>query len=52
MNIDAIKPLIQVCIPLKLKNGEELSARYIFTYRWRDNKWLISSHHSLLPPMD
>ncbi|WCR57871.1 SgcJ/EcaC family oxidoreductase [Wolbachia endosymbiont of Ctenocephalides felis wCfeJ] len=34
----------------KLKDGKELSARYTFTYRWDKNKWLISSHHSSLPP--
>ncbi|QOD38839.1 SgcJ/EcaC family oxidoreductase [Candidatus Wolbachia massiliensis] len=36
----------------KLKDGEELRARYTFTYRWGNNKWLISSHHSSLPPQD
>ncbi|WP_395462834.1 SgcJ/EcaC family oxidoreductase [Wolbachia endosymbiont of Cantharis cryptica] len=34
----------------KLKDGKELRARYTFTYRWNNNKWLISSHHSSLPP--
>ncbi|MDR2831522.1 MAG: SgcJ/EcaC family oxidoreductase [Rickettsiales bacterium] len=34
------------------KGGKELRARYTFTYRWDNNRWLISSHHSSLPPED
>ncbi|WP_166363030.1 SgcJ/EcaC family oxidoreductase [Pseudomonas akapageensis] len=30
--------------------GEEVKARYSFTYRWDGAKWLISSHHSSLLP--
>lgn len=28
----------------------EVSARYTFTYTWKDNEWKISSHHSSAMP--
>lgn len=30
--------------------GEEVKARYSFTYRWDGSTWLITSHHSSLVP--
>jgi hypothetical protein len=32
------------------KTGEEVSARYSFTYRWNGSEWLITSHHSSSMP--
>lgn len=30
--------------------GQEIEARYTFTYRWTGQEWLISSHHSSILP--
>lgn len=33
------------------KTGQMIPARYVFTYRWDGERWLITSHHSsVLPP--
>lgn len=35
---------------LSFEDGSKVAARYTFTYRWHDGKWLISSHHSSRKP--
>lgn len=30
--------------------GEEVKARYTYTYKWEGGKWLITSHHSSVVP--
>ncbi|RJR47251.1 MAG: DUF4440 domain-containing protein [Desulfobacteraceae bacterium] len=32
------------------KTGEQVRARYSYTYRWDGSRWLITSHHSSLMP--
>jgi len=32
------------------KTGEQVSARYSYTYSWDGSKWLITSHHSSAMP--
>jgi len=32
------------------KTGEQVKARYTFTYKWDGNQWLITSHHSSAMP--
>ena len=34
------------------KTGAVVKARYTFTYRFNNNKWLITSHHSSRMPED
>lgn len=31
-------------------SGNEAHARYTYTYKWENNQWLITSHHSSLVP--
>jgi hypothetical protein len=50
INIGCNKAIDTGLYTFRLKDGKELRARYTFTYRWNKNKWLISSHHSSLPP--
>lgn len=50
INIGCNKAVDTGLYTFRLKDGKELRARYTFTYRWDRNKWLISSHHSSLPP--
>ena len=33
-----------------LKDGRKVKARYTFTYRYADNRWKITSHHSSVLP--
>jgi uncharacterized protein (TIGR02246 family) len=32
------------------KNGNKVSGRYSYTYRWDGTQWLITSHHSSVMP--
>ncbi|MGL9688834.1 MAG: SgcJ/EcaC family oxidoreductase [Wolbachia sp.] len=50
INIGCNKAVDTGLYTFSLKDEKELRARYTFTYRWDKNKWLISSHHSSLPP--
>lgn len=34
------------------RSGKEAHARYTYTYKWENGKWLITSHHSSLVPQE
>jgi uncharacterized protein (TIGR02246 family) len=34
----------------KFADGRQVKARYTFTYKWDDQQWLITSHHSSAMP--